>query len=264
MAYHFHQDRKLYFDHQCQNALEYVIPFVEAKKPFTPGMKVLEIGCGEGGVVQAFALRGCQVTGVELDVPKYEQARVSLEDFISTGQVRLFQKNIYDVDFLNDPESRFDLIVLKDVIEHIHDQPRLMRAMQGYLRPGGMIFFGFPPWHMPFGGHQQICEGGLLSRLPWFHLLPWPLYKAVLRWGKESQETIDSLRDIWETRITIGQFERYARETGYRKVHEKLYLVNPIYRFKFGLAPREQFPLIGKIPYLRNFVTTCGYYLLQR
>ncbi|MEM6298413.1 MAG: hypothetical protein AAF740_06965 [Bacteroidota bacterium] len=81
--------------------------------------------------------------------------------------------------------------------------------------------------------------------------------------GGQSERTIDILRDIWETRITLGQFQSYCRQTGYQIVNKKLYLFNPIYRYKFGIKPREQFPLIGQIPYLRNFVTTCGYYLIK-
>ena len=50
---------------------------------------------------------------------------------------------------------QFDLILLKDVIEHIPDQERVIPYLKEFLKPGGRVFFGFPPWYMPHGGHQQ-------------------------------------------------------------------------------------------------------------
>ncbi len=75
----------------------------------------------------------------------------------------------------------FDLIILKDVIEHIHDQDAILSRLRNFLKPGGHIFFGFPPWQMPFGGHQQVLAHRLLSRTPYFHLLPVPLYRGILK-----------------------------------------------------------------------------------
>ena len=80
-------------------------------------------------------------------------------------------KDIYQVDIEKDLNGLFDIIVLKDVIEHIHDQAKLIGWMKNFLKPGGIVFFGFPPWYMPFGGHQQMCHSKI-SRLPYIHLLP--------------------------------------------------------------------------------------------
>jgi hypothetical protein len=67
--------------------------------------------------------------------------------------------------------------MLRDVIEHIPDQDRFFKHVRSYLQPDGVIFFGFPPWYMPFGGHQQVCHSKFLSKLPWFHPLPFPLFR---------------------------------------------------------------------------------------
>lgn len=47
--FEFHKDRKRYFDIQVWNAEKHVIPFIEQTFPIRPAMRVLEIGCGEGG-----------------------------------------------------------------------------------------------------------------------------------------------------------------------------------------------------------------------
>lgn len=257
--FEFHADRKRYFDIQVLNAGKYVIPFIREKFSLQPGMRILEIGCGEGGVLKAFTDQGCVGVGVELDTPRLEDAARFLPEEIAAGTIRFVAKDIYQVDVEKDLGGRFDVIVLKDVIEHIHDQPRLIGWMKGLLAPGGLVFFGFPPWYMPFGGHQQMCRSRL-SKLPYIHLLPRFLYRALLRWKKEP---VESLLEIRDTRISIERFERICREQGYRISHARHYLLNPIYEWKFGWKPRRQFGLIRALPFVRNFLTTCVYYCIQ-
>jgi SAM-dependent methyltransferase len=258
--FHFHEDRVLYFRHQTTNAETYVIPFIEQRRAVRAGMRVLEVGSGEGGVLKAFLNRGCVGVGVELDLHKNEMAIAMLADEIGAGQARIVAKNIYDAEPERDFGGRFDLIVLKDVIEHIHDQERCLRMLRTFLTNDGAIYFGFPPWQMPFGGHQQILKNKLLANLPYYHLLPAPVYGGVLRaFGQDPA----GLLEIKETGISIERFERIVARTGYRISAVRHYLINPIYEFKFGLKPREQFGLIRRIPYLRDFFTTCAYYLID-
>src|SRR5258705_8322447 len=154
--FEFHADRKRYFEIQLLNAEKYVIPFIEEKFSITPGMRILEIGCGEGGVIKAFINKDCAGVGVELDAPRIENAKLFLPEDIAKGRIKFVLKDIYEVDVQEDFEGLFDIIVLKDVIEHIHDQVKLIGWMKNFLKPGGIVFFGFQPWYMPFGGHQQI------------------------------------------------------------------------------------------------------------
>jgi len=256
--FEFHADRDRYFEIQWLNAREHVVPFIERACPVRPGMRVLEIGCGEGGVLKAFIEKGCAAVGVELDGSRVDNARRLLSDAIAAGSIRLVTKDIYQVDVQNDLQGPFDIIVLKDVIEHIHDQPRLIGWMKQFLKPEGCIFFGFPPWQMPFGGHQQICKSRL-SRLPYIHLLPRFIYKALLRW---KNEPVAELLEIRDTRISIERFERICRQQGYRFLVADHYLFNPIYQWKFGWKARKQFSIIRHIPWLRNYWTTCVYYLI--
>ena len=116
---------------------------------------------------------------------------------------------------------------------------------------------------MPFGGHQQVCNSKFLSLLPWFHLLPVFLYKAILKLFGEPEGTVKELLEIKETGISIERFEKIVNQTGYSIAHERQYLINPIYAWKFGIKPRLQFRWVNHLPFLRNFITTCSYYLIQ-
>lgn len=156
--------------------------------------------------------------------------------------------------------GEFDLIVLKDVIEHVHEQEKLLFALKSYLKPNGYLFLGFPPWYMPFGGHQQICKSKVLSRLPWIHLLPKKVYKFLLnKFGEDPAY----LMDIKETGIGINKFEIICKDAGYSIVGKDHFLISPIYEYKFGMKPRRQFKFIKQIPYLRDFITTGVYYIIQ-
>jgi SAM-dependent methyltransferase len=168
-------------------------------------------------------------------------------------------KDIYKVDADKDLSGLFDIIILKDVIEHIHDQAKLIGWMKHFLKPGGIVFFGFPPWYMPFGGHQQMCRSRI-SKLPYIHLLPRSIYRWILNRKKEPVEAMMEIRD---TGISIERFEKICRKEGYDFLHVRHYLLNPIYEWKFGWKPRKQFSLIRAIPFVRNFYTTCVYYIIQ-
>jgi 2-polyprenyl-3-methyl-5-hydroxy-6-metoxy-1,4-benzoquinol methylase len=257
--FEFHTDRKRYFDIQLLNTEKYVIPFIQKKFDIKPGMRVLEIGCGEGGVLKAFVKMGCMGVGVELDAPRVEIGAQWMADEIAAGKIRFVSKDIYKVDIETELGGAFDIILLKDVIEHIHDQPKLIEWMKQFLQPGGVIFFGFPPWQMPFGGHQQMCKHKFMASLPYYHLLPAFMYRGIL---KMFNEPVEMLMEIKETGISIERFERICRDKGYVFVHKTHYLLNPIYEYKFGWKPRKQATVISAIPYVRDFLTTCVYYLI--
>lgn len=222
-------------------------------------MRVLEIGCGEGGVLKAFINKGCDGVGVEMDASRIENANKFLPEDIAAGRLHFVIKDIYEADTEKDFRGLFDIIVLKDVIEHIHDQSKLIVQMKKFLKTNGVIFFGFPPWYMPFGGHQQICRSRI-SRLPYIHLLPRFMYKWIL---KNRKENVEEMMEIRDTGISIERFEKICKRKGYQLVHNRHYLINPIYEWKFGWKPKTQGSLIKAIPYIRDFFTTCVYYIIK-
>ena len=262
--YGFHSDKIQYFDIQYRVAKEYILPFIKEHAPGLKLNRVLEIGCAEAGVLKCFLEEGAFCTGIELSTYRIELAEQYHEQALKEGRIEFVNRNVYDIDPENDLGGRYDLVILKDVIEHIPDQKEFMHHLKNFLNEDGMVFFAFPPWQMPYGGHQQIARSKILSRLPYYHLLPMSVYKLLLRTFRENEPTINELIDIKETGISIERFERCLKSAGLKPVAVKHFLVNPIYSYKFKLKPRVQSRVVQRIPWLRDFVTSGCYYLVRK
>ncbi len=257
-----HRNKDQYFNEQVYTTDRYVIPFIEKHYPITSATKVIEIGCAEGGNIKPFLDRDCKVTGIDIAGNRVALAKEFYKTHPKVNNLSLVVEDIYKAEGKIDKD--FDLVIMRDVIEHIPDQERFMEFLKRFLAPNGKVFLAFPPWQNPFGGHQQMCVNKVLSKMPFMHLLPTPLYKMVLKLGNESAEKINNLIDIKNTGLSLDRFNRILKKTGYKIDKRVYYFINPNYEVKFKLKPRITFGFIGAIPFIRNFFTTAGYYLVSK
>jgi SAM-dependent methyltransferase len=255
-----HNDREQYFREQAYTTEKHVIPFITEVSEVHSGLRVLEIGCGEGGNLEPFLRMGCTVYGVDLATDKIRNGELFYASHPQFNNLHLIAEDIYKIPA--DDSFRFDLIIMRDTLEHIPDQDFFLSYVKRFLNPGAKIFLGFPPWRMPFGGHQQMCLHPYGSKLPYIHLLPRPLYARLLKVLGESEATIAGLMEVRDTRINIRWFNRLVRKHHYKKEHERFYLFNPNYEVKFKLKVRR-LPLLLNLPYLRDFFTTTYYCVLS-
>ncbi len=253
-----HTNRLQYFNEQSESTRKYVLPYIaEHKTMQVAGTKcrVLEIGCGEGGNLLPFLELGHECYGVELSENSYHNAVTYYATNPLNGNLHLLNKNIYDV--TSSELGIFDIVFLRDVIEHIPDQERFMKHLKQFVAPQGVVFFAFPPWRMPFGGHQQVSSNKFVSHCPYIHLMPGFLLKCF----GVSQNNINFLKDLSETGISIRRFEKILKKENYKLLQKTHWLINPNYEIKFGLKPRKLWRLL-QTPYLKDFYTTAMYYLV--
>src|SRR5665213_3849091 len=137
--FEFHADRKRYFDIQQLNSEKYLLPFIESNFSVKKGIRVLEIGCGEGGVLKPFLDKRAVCLGVEFDKTRIENGEKWLSEDIKKGNLSFVIKDIYDTTAAT-LGGKFDIIILKDVIEHIHDQSKLLARLKDFLNKDGIIF----------------------------------------------------------------------------------------------------------------------------
>ena len=161
-----HQDRKQYFIELANTARNFYIDYLNQQRKLTGTERVLEIGCGEGGNLLPFSELGCTVYGLDIDTAKIENAEKFYAEFNTKGSPAKFE--CLDFTTAKKPESeeeRYDIILIHDVIEHIEPpyKKSFFENAKCYLKKDGLLFFAFPVWQMPYGGHQQICSSKLSS-----------------------------------------------------------------------------------------------------
>jgi ubiquinone/menaquinone biosynthesis C-methylase UbiE len=263
MTLYYHGNTNLAFEFQYRTAQNFILPFVAENLPVEGGFHVMEVGCGEGGLLKAFSDKGYYATGIDLNKERFALAQDLMRKEVADGTIKFVNKNIHNLNFRKANKEKFDLIILKDTIEHIANKTKLMDSLKYFLKTQGKIFVGFPPWCMPFGGHQHICHSKILSHMPYFHLMPMLFYKGILNVFREPKLVIDDLIETKTLGISIERFERILRRTNYHIIDRRLYLISPNYKYKFNLKPKELFKCLRIIPHLRDFFTTAAYYLIE-
>lgn len=97
------------------------------------GMRVLDVGCGQGYLAGMLADRGFQVTGVE---------RPGAVSGPFPEAVRLIEA---DLDFgLPALEGPFDFILCADVLEHLRDPAAALAGLSALLAPQGRLMASLP------------------------------------------------------------------------------------------------------------------------
>jgi cyclopropane fatty-acyl-phospholipid synthase-like methyltransferase len=112
--------------------------------PLTPGMRVLEIGCGPGAAARAVAacVAPGHVLAVDRSATAVRQARAGCAAEIAAGQVRVRQVAVEDL-VIEDDEEPFDLAfaVRVGVLDGRHPvrQEQALARIAAALRPGGRL-----------------------------------------------------------------------------------------------------------------------------
>lgn len=253
-----HLDRRAYFAEEVNTSENYYINYLTRFVAITKGCRVLEIGCGEGGNLLPFVKLGCNVSGIDRSSTRINQA---IDFFSETG----YEGEFIAVDFFEweKKDKGYDIILIHDVIEHIERKDMFVDHLKDFLSKNGIVFWGFPAWQMPFGGHQQICHSKICSLIPFIHLLPCSLYKVILKCFGENDDCVNELIDIKRCKMTIESFESLMNRHHYKMLDRCLWLVNPHYKQKFHLTPRKLSTFLAQTKYLRNYFSTSCFYITR-
>jgi 2-polyprenyl-3-methyl-5-hydroxy-6-metoxy-1,4-benzoquinol methylase len=125
-----------YFREHCEIRApfeNYLGDILNAEKflPFIPnGSRVLDFGCGSGGMLSVLQSRGYKAEGLEYNPAAVRVARnAGLTVCDSFGML---------------PELSFDVITSNHVLEHIENPTETLRALRRLLRPGGILLLKLP------------------------------------------------------------------------------------------------------------------------
>jgi SAM-dependent methyltransferase len=152
-----------------------------------PGMRVLDVGCGQGRHVRATRLVP-GVTGIALDLGREEVhgTRESLRalDALApeqggtvpgAGPWGVLRASGYRIPF---SAESFDCVIVSEVLEHLDDDAAALAEVSRVLRPGGLLAVSVPRtgpeavcWALSAryrnspGGHVRIYRRSQLERL---------------------------------------------------------------------------------------------------
>jgi len=98
---------------------------------------ILEVGCGTGTFTALMALAGHRVTAVDINPSYVEKAKTRLA---AQDRVTVLAGDATQMSW----STRFDTVVLLDVLEHIEDDVGFLRRLAACLAPGGRLVVKVP------------------------------------------------------------------------------------------------------------------------
>ena len=220
--------------------------------------KVLEIGCAEAGLLKFFSEKGATCSGIELSDVRFKNGVLLNQD----NSIHLFQANICEPkSYENKLIGTYDIIVIRDVIEHIEDKEQALTNMYDILKPGGKLFMSFPPKYCAYSGHQQTISS-FFGKLPYLYILPDIIYKKYLKLISCPEKKIEYLILTKKTRVSIRKMQEMINSLGFNILNQSKWFSRPAYAFRFNF-PKIKNPF-SFIPILDEIFSNGVLYLLEK
>jgi SAM-dependent methyltransferase len=151
-----------------------------------PGKRALDIGADNGVISYLLRQRGGQWDSADLTAP----AVASIRQLVTT--------NVHQIDGGPTPfeEGSFDLVVIVDFLEHIHDDRGFVRELARIIKPGGQLVINVPHCRRGSWLHRLRHSIGLTDE-----------WHGHLRSGY----TVDDLRALLAPSFVIDEAVTYSR-----------------------------------------------------
>lgn len=193
------------------------------------GGRVLDAGCGSGGIAVSFA-EECELA-VGLDIKdKFRDAGERLAGERGIGNAVFVQGDGTALPF---PAESFDLVLSHSVIEHVTSAETYLAECHRVLTPGGVLFLQTPPYLSFAGSHLSRLRIPLPIHLllprSWAFRLNFYIAQKRPAWLKEPREsnTFKLMAERGETkqddliqRVTVKRVHGWLRSAGFDVVRE--------------------------------------------
>lgn len=241
-----------------------VIGFLE-KAGVSIGGRVLDAGCGGGGMTVSLAEEAAAAVGIDL-TPRFREAGDRLARERGRTNLRFLQA---DGTVLPFTDRAFDLVLSHAVIEHVSDARRYLRECARVLRPGGWMYLSTSPYLSFAGAHLPR----LLIPVP-LHLIvgraaafgtfrflarhaPWTLKEpanenSFIKAARRNERKQDDLLE----KVRVRRLRDQIASAGLTTVREQLHVTGTFRRAPWGLAawlrdsPLTQDIVIGSVEYV--------------
>jgi 2-polyprenyl-3-methyl-5-hydroxy-6-metoxy-1,4-benzoquinol methylase len=170
------------------------------------GGKLLDVGCGDGGFLEAARTAGFDCAGTELSAYAVEEAGRRLGLPITAGPLRS----------IGYAAGSFDLVTMWHVLEHLEDPTNELREVYRLLRPGGLLFVAVPNRlsHL-FNVVYRVCKGRPIrlytpgeKELHLFHFTPESLARVLTACGFRLRTMGLDVEDVDWRKRTVDRLAR--------------------------------------------------------
>ena len=113
----------------------------------SPTAAILEIGCSGGPLMQRLRAAGyADLTGIDVSAPAIELAQARGVPNVS----------VMDGAALEFADTRFDLVIASDVLEHIENEAKALSEWTRVLKPGGQMLVFVPAHSYLWSEHDVV------------------------------------------------------------------------------------------------------------
>jgi ubiquinone/menaquinone biosynthesis C-methylase UbiE len=216
--------------------------------------RVLDAGCGGGGMPLSFAEEADSVVAIDL-VNRFGDAGVRLARERGATNLRFLQADGQALPFAG---GAFDWVFSHAVIEHVADAPRYLRECARVLRTGGSMYLSTAPYlsfagahlprlkvpvplHLLVGRRASFAAFRFLARHAEWTLREKADENSFIKIARRNGRKHDDLLEL----VRIRRLRQQVTDAGFRIVDEDLYMT--------GTFRRLPEPLRG---WLRNSALT--------
>jgi 2-polyprenyl-3-methyl-5-hydroxy-6-metoxy-1,4-benzoquinol methylase len=221
-----------------------VIAFLE-RSGVPVGGRVLDAGCGGGGMPLSLAEEAAFVVGID-PVERFQHAGVRLA---RERRVHNLHFALADGMALPFRDSVFNLVLSHAVIEHVSNALLYLRECARVLAPGGHLYLSTAPYLSFAGAHLPRLKvpiplhliAGRTVAFATFRMLarraPWTLKEpahenSFIRAAERGEVKPDDLLE----RVTVASLRQQIAVTGLRVVREELHVSGTVRRLPAALA----------------------------
>jgi SAM-dependent methyltransferase len=231
----------------------------------TLGGRVLDAGCGGGGMPLSLAEHADEVVGID-PIDRFGDAGVRLARERGVRNLRFLQADGMKLPFT---AGSFDLVLSHAVIEHVADAPLYLHECRRVLRPGGRVYLSTAPYLSFAGAHLPRLRvpvplhllAGRTVAFGTFRWLarhaPWTLKEPAHEnsFIRDARKGIAKEDDLLE-KVRVRRLRNQIASAGLHVTREELHVTGTVRKLPKALgrwlrdSPLTQDALIGNMEYV--------------